>query len=116
MASMAQTLTRLLVHIVFSKDRTPVISPEVEPRLYRSMGGILRNLESPLLGVGGTEDHVHLLVSQSKNIAVAPLVMTIKKESSKWLKPELGISGFHWQEGYGAFTIGESGVKPLERY
>ena len=34
------------------------------------MGGILKNYESRLLDAGGTSDHVHLLVSQSKNIAV----------------------------------------------
>jgi REP element-mobilizing transposase RayT len=115
---MAQTLTRLLVHIVFStKDRVPLIAPELEPKLFRYLGGICRNLESPLLACGGTADHVHLLVSQSKNIALAPLVMTVKKETSKWLKsqPE-GNSRFKWQEGYGGFTIGESGVRTLERY
>ena len=108
----------LLVHVVFStKDREPLIAPETEPRLYPYIGGICRNLESPLLASGGTTDHIHLLVSQSKNVALSPLVMNIKKESSKWLKTQPGrYARFKWQEGYGGFTIGESGVAALEKY
>ena len=67
---MSQTLTCLLVHLIFStKNRVPIITPEVEPDLFAYMGGILKNYESRLLDAGGTSDHVHLLVSQSKNIA-----------------------------------------------
>src|SRR4051794_15590956 len=115
---MARTFTRLLVHIVFStKDRLPLITPECEPDLHAYLGGICRNLASPLLAAGGTADHLHLLVSQSKNIALAPLVMHIKKDSSKWVKTDgPRLRSFKWQEGYGGFTIGESGVDPLVRY
>ena len=38
---MAQTLTSLLAHIIFStKNRIPIITPEVEPELFAYMGGI----------------------------------------------------------------------------
>jgi len=68
---MSQTLTSLLVHLIFStKNRVSIITPEVELDLFAYMGGILKNCESRLLDAGGTSDHVHLLVSQSKNIAV----------------------------------------------
>ena len=47
---MSQTLTSLLAHLVFStKNRTPVITPEIEPELFAYMGGILKNYESRLL-------------------------------------------------------------------
>ncbi|MGI8917592.1 MAG: transposase, partial [Pyrinomonadaceae bacterium] len=58
---MAQTLTSLLVHIVFStKHRQRLITPEIEPALFAYMGGIMRNNNSRLLTAGGTTDHVHL--------------------------------------------------------
>jgi len=83
---MAQTLTRLMVHIVFStKDRVPLIAPEIEPDLFAYLGGICRAHDSPLVAAGGAADHVHLLVSQSKTITLADLLMHIKKDSSKWL-------------------------------
>jgi putative transposase len=69
---MSQTLTSLLAHLVFStRNRTPVITPEIEPELFAYMGGILKNYESRLLEVGGTSDHVHLLVSQTRRSIIA---------------------------------------------
>ena len=53
---MAQTLTSLIVHLVFStKNRVPIITPEVEPDLFNYMGGILKNYSSLLLAAGGTQ-------------------------------------------------------------
>ena len=107
---MAQTLTRLLVHVVFStKDRRCLIVPAVESHLYAYLGGICRNKESPALAIGGTEDHVHLLISLSKNIALSDFLMELKRDSSKWIKTQGDVfANFTWQDGYGAFSIGES--------
>ena len=115
---MAQTLVSLMVHVVFStKNRHPMITPEVEPDLCAYLGGTLRNLESPCLAVGGTENHVHLLISQSKNLALSRLMEEIKKSSSKCIKTKgPALRSFGWQEGFGAFTIGESQVEALRRY
>lgn len=115
---MAQTLTRLLVHVVFStKDRRNLIVPAIEPELHAYVGGICRNHESPALAIGGTENHVHLLISLSKNIALSDLMMTLKKDSSKWVKTNGdALQGFYWQDGYGAFSIGESQVGAVTGY
>ncbi len=115
---MAQTLTCLKVHVVFStKDRRPIITPEIEPELYAYLGGTMRNLDSRCLAAGGARDHVHLLISLSKNIALSRLMEEIKKSSSKWIKAKgEGLQSFAWQDGYGAFSIGESQVEALRRY
>jgi putative transposase len=116
--AMAQTLTRLLLHVVFStKNRQPFITPEISTELHKYLAGIARNHDSPALAVGGVADHLHLLISLSKNIACADLLMHLKRDSSKWIKtkgPE--FAAFAWQEGYGAFTIGESQIEALRRY
>jgi REP-associated tyrosine transposase len=115
---MAQTLVSLLVHVVFStKERRPMIISAVEPELYAYMGGTLRNLESRCLAAGGTANHVHLLISQSKNIALSHLMEELKKSSSKWIKTRApALRRLGWQEGYGAFSVGESNVEALKRY
>lgn len=115
---MAQTLTSILVHIIFStKNRDPLIPLDFRDNIFRYIGGIAAHHASPLLAAGGVQDHVHLLVSLSKTIALAPLVMDIKKDSSKWIKHEHPtLDGFHWQDGYAAFSIGESQVPALRAY
>ncbi|MDR3675597.1 MAG: IS200/IS605 family transposase [Acidobacteriota bacterium] len=115
---MAQTLVSLMVHVVFStKNRQPMITPEIEPELYAYLDGTAKNLESRCLAAGGTENHLHLLLSQSKTVALSHLMEELKKGSSKWIKTKATIfRNFGWQDGYGAFTIGESQVEALKLY
>ena len=115
---MAQTLVSLLLHVVFStKNRTDLITPEIEPELFAYMGGILRNNQSRLLDAGGTANHVHLLISQSKNLALSALLKDVKKDSSKWIKTkDRKFKDFHWQDGYAGFSIGQSNAPALKRY
>ena len=115
---MAQTLTKILMHVVFStKDRRNLIATAIEPDLHAYLGGICRNHESPALAIGGTENHVHLLISLSKNIALSQLMMALKKDSSKWIKTKGdAMRQFHWQDGYGAFSIGESQADAVTEY
>ena len=115
---MAQTLVSIIVHVIFStKNREALITPEIEPELFAYMGGILKNHESRLLDAGGTADHVHLLVSQSKNLSLSSLMKEVKKGSSSWVKTKgRGLRNFHWHYGYGGFSIGKSDVQNLKKY
>jgi REP element-mobilizing transposase RayT len=115
---MAQTLVSLLVHVVFStKNREPFITPDIEDDLYAYISGIIRNHQSRCLAINGTADHVHMLVSQSKNIALSDLLEDIKKDSSTWIKTkDAKFKSFYWQVGYAGFSIGQSSVGALTRY
>ena len=115
---MAQTLVSLLVHIVFStRNREDFITPEIEPQLYAYLGGIAKHHGARLLAAGGTASHVHLLLSQSKNMALSDFMEELKKSSSVWIKTQGDqFARFHWQEGYGAFSIGESQVPAVKAY
>ena len=115
---MAQTLVSLMTHVIFStKNREPLIAPEIEPELFAYVGGILKNHESRLLDAGGTPDHVHLLISQSKNISLSSLMKDVKKDSSSWIKTKgNSFRNFHWQDGYGGFSIGKSQIPSLKKY
>jgi REP element-mobilizing transposase RayT len=81
---MAQTLVRVLVHLIFStKGHANLISPEVESELHAYLAGIANGLDSHCLAVNGTADHVHMLVSQSKNVALAELVAEARRGGSR---------------------------------
>lgn len=115
---MAQTLVSVLTHIIFStKNREPFITPEIEPEVFAYVGGILRNNGCRLLIAGGTADHVHLLISQSKNLALSMLMKDVKKNSSSWIKTKgKGFTNFHWQDGYGAFSVGAKEIAGVKKY
>jgi len=115
---MPQSLSSILIHLIFStKNREPFITPAVETELHPYMAKIFRELKSPSLAINGTADHVHILFSLGRVIAIADLLEEIKTETSKWIKtkgPEFG--NFHWQRGYGAFSIGQSQVEAVKKY
>jgi putative transposase len=115
---MSQSLSSILIHLIFStKNREPFITPEIEPELHPYMAKILRELKSPSLAIDGASDHVHILFSLGRVITIADVVEEVKTNTSKWIKtkgPE--FRNFHWQRGYGAFSIGQSSVAALKRY
>jgi len=115
---MPQSLSSILIHLIFStKNREPFITPEVEPELHPYLASIFRAMKSPSLAIDGTADHVHILFSLSRIVTVAKLVEEVKTESSKWIKTKgPAFRNFHWQKGYGAFSIGQSNVTGLKRY
>jgi REP element-mobilizing transposase RayT len=115
---MAQTLVSLLAHVIFStKNRQALITPEIERELFAYMGGILKNNASRLIDAGGTSDHLHLIISQSKNIALSTLMKNLKKDSSVWIKTkDATFRNFHWQDGYASFSISKADLPALRRY
>ena len=115
---MPQSLSSILVHIIFStKNREPFITPTVETELHPYMATIFRQVKSPSLCIDGTADHVQILFSLARVITIADLVEEVKTNTSKWIKTKgREFRNFHWQKGYGAFSIGQSNVSKLRRY
>ena len=115
---MAQSLSRILVHLIFStKNREPFLVPEIRTELHSYLAGVLREEECPALQVGGVADHVHLLFGLSRTRTVAQVVEQVKTSSSKWIKPRgQAFAGFHWQAGYGAFSVSQSNAAAVAQY
>src|SRR3984957_4375630 len=103
-----------LMHCVFStKERRPWLTSSIRERLWPYLGGIARANDIKALAIGGVADHAHLLLSLPTNLSIAKAMQLLKGNSSKWLRetfPELKAGGFAWQEGFGAFSTGISGV------
>ena len=115
---MPQSLSAVLVHLVFStKNREPFITPDIESELHPYMATVFREYNSPSLTIGGTTDHLHALFTLGRSVAIADIVEEVKTSSSKWIKTKgREYRNFHWQRGYGAFSIGQSNVTALKRY
>ncbi|MFT3744337.1 MAG: IS200/IS605 family transposase [Pyrinomonadaceae bacterium] len=115
---MAQSYTNLIYHIVFStKDRKPLITADVKPRLYEYIGGTIRGLGGVMLAIGGVEDHGHVLAKLRPDKSVSDVLRDLKANSSGWMHdlfPDL--KDFAWQRGYGAFTVSASQVEKVRQY
>jgi REP element-mobilizing transposase RayT len=111
----AHSFSRNHIHLVFStKDRRNLIAKEWQPRLWAYLGGICEKYEIVPLAVGGTENHVHMLIHLRPKLALAKAVAILKANSPKWMG-EQG-KNFSWQEGYGAFSVSASNLDQVFQY
>lgn len=112
---MAHSFTISAFHIVFStKHREPLISPETQPILWKYLAGIARNHAMVVLGVGGTDNHAHILVSLPPDTSLASAVRDLKSNSSRWMRQT--DREFAWQEGYGAFSVSVPQLERVKHY
>jgi REP element-mobilizing transposase RayT len=104
-----------VLHVIFStKGRRKLIAKDFQPRMWSYAAGICKNHGIHAHAVGGTEDHIHLLIQIPPSLAVAKAVLAIKSNSSRWAN-EQGHR-FAWQEGYAAFSVSASLVPAVVRY
>jgi putative transposase len=115
---MTSTLTTVNIHYVFStKNRQKLIDESIRSRLWAYMGGIARQNKMIAQAIGGTEDHVHLLITLPAVMSTSKGIQLIKAGSSKWIHEELPeLSGFSWQTGYGAFSVSITKVPLIINY
>jgi putative transposase len=113
---MSHTYVSQLVHVVFStKERCNAIPEDMQHRLWSFLGGIARKNEFKTIAVGGTSNHIHLLLSLPTTINLAKAVQLLKGGSSKWLN-ETMTTHFEWQQGYGAFSVSLSQQTQVVQY
>ena len=103
------------VHCVFStKERAESIPADLQPKLWAYISGICNNDNIQLLAIGGTSNHVHLLLALPAAMRLSEAINRIKSNSSRWVGERR--NGFAWQEGYGAFSVGASQLSTVRDY
>lgn len=91
--------------------------PDIRERVHGYVRGIVREIGGELISIGGTSDHVHLLIELPGTLAVADAMRLIKANASKWIHETLPThAAFAWQTGYSAFTVSESARKSVVQY
>ena len=115
---MPQSLSNTIIHIVFStKHRKKLIDSEIESRIFGCLGNICNENKCQTIIVGGYQDHVHILCHLHRTISISQLVKEIKINSSKWIKSvDEKYKNFYWQDGYGVFSVSQSGVSKVVDY
>jgi putative transposase len=115
---MPQSLSQVIVHVVFStKDRHKFLDKSIAPRMHGYLATVCRDSNCEAYRVGGMPDHVHLAVRLGRTISQADLIEKVKVTSSSWIKEQgNAYQSFHWQRGYGTFSVGFSQLEALQDY
>ena len=81
---MSQSLSNVIVHIIFStKDRRPFLTDkDIREQMHAELGGTTNTLNCPSIIAGGVEDHIHLLARQSRTITLADWIKELKRVTS----------------------------------
>lgn len=114
---MASTYLSLHYHLVFgTKNHDRLMAPQWDFRLHEYLGGTVSGLGGFPQGIGGVEDHVHLLIGLKATHCLADFMRELKKASSVWVQNTIGLQSFAWQEGYAAFTVSATARDAVRNY
>ena len=115
---MAQSLCKIYLHVIFHvKTTSPNVEDEHLERLHSYIGQLVNTTGCHVIYVGGTENHVHVLMAFSKTETVAHVVEEMKRNSSRWIKALSPVyKDFAWQGGYAVFSVSQSQVDTLIAY
>ncbi|NSW56732.1 MAG: IS200/IS605 family transposase [Armatimonadetes bacterium] len=110
--------SEIYLHFVWAtKGRLPLLVPEIRRPVYRCIGAEVAKLGCVLLALGGTEDHVHMLVRTPAKVCASSVAQRVKGVSSYTVsetRPAAG--GFYWQPGYGVFSAGADQLDRIAAY
>ena len=110
---MSRSFVLNLVHCVFSTKGRAQLIRDPEP-LWAYFRGIARNCGFDILAVGGTDNHVHMLLSVPPGRNLSELMRDLKANSSRHLRERFRT--FAWQDGYGAISVSPSQVEAVKNY
>ena len=115
---MPESCTHVYVHYVWATwDREPMLEPDLEGPVHGCIRAEAQKLRCEPIAVGGTEDHVHLLVRLSATVSVAEVAKQVKGASSHLVTHVVApMRGFKWQGTYGAFSVSQTDVPRIRRY
>ena len=107
---------RLFYHFVWTtKNREPLITPELEPVLYRWLFKEAKDLYCPFCYIGGVADHVHVLAAVRPSVSPSDFMKQLKGSSSRFISLECRIP-FYWQDGFGVFSVSEHDIEGIKAY
>ena len=107
------------LHFVWHvKESLPIITTEIEPRLYK----YIRNYALQSNGlifheIGGTETHVHLAVTIPPALLISEWLGKLKGASSYYVNHQLANRKLlDWQTGYGVVSFGTKDLEWVVNY
>ena len=115
---MPQSLANINIHLVYStKQREHLLKDAIRSPLHAYMGGILRKLDCLPVEINTEPDHAHLLFVLGRGVAIGKLVGNLKTSATDWIrKQDSTFARFHWQNGYGAFSVSASNMATVRAY
>jgi putative transposase len=113
---MRRSHVNILLHFAWAtKERAHLIPQEHEDAIHDGLRAEAARVGCVPLAVGGTENHVHMLLSVPATVTAADAMRKIKGVSSAAAK-ERGLAWFQWQDNYGVTSVSPRDKELVTRY
>ena len=118
LSTTSHVYSEIFIHLNWHcKSNYPFIHPELEPALYAYVENYCNKTKGiQFFGIGGTQDHIHLVIQMEPLVCLADWVGKVKGASSHDLNLQLGKASLSWQRGYGALSFARRDMKGVLRY
>ncbi len=114
----ASNLLRVHVHFVWATHkRLPLLTPDIERKVHRYISKVCLNDGCQVHAIGGTDNHVHLLITLSATLSISQFIQHVKGGSSRFISSRLKPDEwFEWQQHYAAFSLRPQDLPVTIRY
>ena len=118
LSTSTHVFSEIYIHLNWHcKDDRPSITPRLKDPLYLDLEEYCNKSKGiKFFGVGGTDDHVHLLIQMEPHVCLAEWVGKIKGSSSHELNRQAGLMALEWQRGYGAVSFARRDLPAVQKY
>lgn len=115
---MENTFISCLMHVVFgTMGQRSYLLPDIRSQLVSYLSAIAKSRGTRLITLGGTENHVHLLLAIPARLSIESAVLPLKEASQTWLRQHFdNCKGFTWQKGFAAYSISRSQLESTMRF
>jgi REP-associated tyrosine transposase len=106
------------LHFVWhTKESSPLLVPKTEAIVHHYVKGRCINAPGVYFHeIGGTETHVHLVVSIPPTLLISEFVGQLKGSSSHDVNQKLSRKAVEWQAGYGVVSFGTKDLPWVKDY
>jgi REP element-mobilizing transposase RayT len=100
-----------------TKDDYPLITPKVEPVIYKLIESRCRDTKGVYFhSLGGTATHIHLAVNIEPSVCISDLVGQLKGGSAHDFNEQQRMKALEWQRGFGVVSFGKRQLGWVNNY
>lgn len=115
--TMPDIFHELVFHFVFAtKERAHLITPPLQRLLFNHLRQICADLRCELHEIGGTEDHLHLLLSLQPSHRLDIIAETLKASAVEMVNKLSLNTTLEWEEGYGVLSLRNKDIDVVSEY
>ena len=107
---MSKEFISCLMHVVIGTyHQKNFLTAGIRSQLSAYLSSIAKSKGMTLVALGGTENHIHFLLSLPTRLSVESAIIPMKQSSTTWLRQNFEtLRSFSWSAGFAAFSISRS--------